>query len=148
MSLSDLNSAITTPYKLPYFKPMYSLRILLTPTERRRPWLLYLTPGLLMSEFLSMAYGVLGLRTIRHFLLPAYQPGESLPEGYTPLRLGLYILVALLSTIVLCPLEVMATKLAIQRNHASSEYNSVSQEVEGDADGTADYSGTEENVIG
>jgi hypothetical protein len=140
--------AITTPYKLPYFQPMYCLRILLTPTEMRRPWLLYFTPGLLACELLATAYGILGLRTIRHFILPEYQAGEPLPEGYTPLRFGLYFLVVILSTAVLCPLEVMTTKLAIQRNHASSEYNSVSQETEGDAEGTIDYSSTEEDVIG
>jgi len=140
--------AITTPYKLPYFKPMYSLRILLTPTEMRRPWVLYLTPGLLASQILATAYGVLGLRTIRHFILPDYHPGEPFPEGYTPLRVGLYFLVAMLSTAVLCPLEVMTTKLAIQRNHASSEYNSVSQETEGDVEETTVYSSTEEDVIG
>jgi Mitochondrial carrier protein len=95
-----------------------------------------------------MTYGVLGLRTIRHFILPAYHPGDEILRDYTPLRLGLYTLAAMLSTIVLCPLEVMITKLAIQRNHASSQYNSVSQEIEGDAEETAVYSGTDEDVIG
>jgi len=45
-------------------------------------------------------------------------------------------------------LEVIATRLAIQRNHASSEYNSVSQEVEDDGEDTVEYSGTDEDVIG
>lgn len=52
------------------------------------------------------------------------------------------------STAILCPLEVIATKLAIQRNHASAEYNSVLQEEEGDAEETAEYAGAEEDVIG
>lgn len=53
-----------------------------------------------------------------------------------------------MSTIVLCPLEVIATRLAVQRNHASAEYNSVSQEEEEDVDDVADYYGAEEDVIG
>ena len=47
--------AIVTPYNLPSFQPRYSLRVLLTPIERRRPWLLYLTPGLLTAQALSAA---------------------------------------------------------------------------------------------
>lgn len=49
---------------------------------------------------------------------------------------------------ILAPLEVIATRLAIQRNHASAEYNSVSQEVDGDAEEAAEYSGADEDVIG
>jgi hypothetical protein len=49
--------------------------------------------------------------------------------------------------LAITPLEVIATKLAIQRNLAPSEYNPVSQ-VEGDAEDIVDYSGSEEDVIG
>lgn len=59
----------------------------------------------------------------------------------------MYFVVVLLSTAILTPLEVIATRLAIQRNHASAEYNSVAQEEEGDAE-DAEYSGAEEDVIG
>lgn len=140
--------SVTTPYKLPYLGPRYSLRILLTPTERRKPWLLYLTPGLLPAQLVAVTYGVLGLRTLRHFLLPGYRPGADLPESFTPLRFGLYFIVVIISTAILCPLEVIATKLAIQRNHASAEFNSVHQEEEGDTEETAEYAGAEEDVIG
>jgi len=140
--------SVTTPYKLPYFGPRSSLRILLTPTERRRPWRLYLTPGLLPAQTIAVTYGALGLRTLRHFLLPGYRPGADLPESFTALRFGLYFIVVIISTAILCPLEVIATKLAIQRNHASAELNSVLQEEEGDAEETAEYAGAEEDVIG
>lgn len=141
-------SSVTTPYKLPYFAPRYSLRLLLTPTERRKPWLLYLTPGLLPAQLIAVTYGALGLRTLRHFLLPGYRPDADLPESFTLLRFGLYFIVVIVSTAILCPLEVIATKLAIQRNHASAEFNSVLQEEEGDTEETAEYAGTEEDVIG
>lgn len=141
-------SSVTTPYKLPYFGPRHSLRILLTPTERRKPWLLYLTPGLLPAQLIAVTYGALGLRTLRHFLLPGYRPGADLPESFTLLRFGLYLIVVIVSTAILCPLEVITTKLAIQRNHASAEFNSVLQEEEGDGEETAEYAGAEEDVIG
>ena len=54
----------------------------------------------------------------------------------------------IVSTAILCPLEVVATKLVIQRNHASAEFNSVLQEEEGDTEETAEYAGAEEDVIG
>ena len=134
---------------MPYLRPFYSLRILLTPTERRRPWILYLTPGLLPAEILHIVYVVLGLRTLRHLLLPALSgPEPPRPEDISTTKLLVYLVFVLMSTIILCPLEVIATRLAVQRNHASAEYNSVSQEEEEDVDDVADYYGAEEDVIG
>ncbi|KAG8213894.1 mitochondrial carrier [Butyriboletus roseoflavus] len=127
--------AITTPYKLPYFNAIYSLRVLLTPTERRRPWTLYLTPGLLAAQVSHIAYIVLGLRTVRHLLLPELaQPGLPSKEDISVVRLAIFFVLAVASTAVLTPLEVIATRLAIQRNHAAPEFNSVSQEEEGDTE--------------
>ena len=125
------------------------MRILLTPTERRKPWFLYLTPGLLTAEILHISYLVLGLRTLRHFLLPSFSGRDRpRPQDISTTRLIIYFIVVLLSTVVLCPLEVMTTRLAVQRNHASSEFNSVAQEEEGDAEEVAEYSNAEEDVIG
>ena len=138
--------AITTPHKLPYLQPRHSLRILLTPTERRRPWILYQTPGLLLAETSHIAYVVLGLGTLRRLIFPSFsKPGTPSMEDITPLHLTMYFMVVLLSTAILTPLEVIATRLAIQRNHASAEYNSVAQEEE---DEDEEYAGAEEDVIG
>ncbi|KAK0484370.1 hypothetical protein EDD18DRAFT_1197162 [Armillaria luteobubalina] len=143
-----IQSAITTPHKLPYLNAAKSLRILLTPTERRRPWIIFLTPGLLAAEVLHIAIVVLALGPLRRLLLPILpESGSSLPD-VSPVRLAIYLVVVLVATALLTPLEVMATRLAIQRNHASSEYNSVTQEVEGDAEDTEEFSGVEEDVIG
>ncbi|KAI0374132.1 mitochondrial carrier [Pilatotrama ljubarskyi] len=134
--------SIVTPYKLPYFAPIYSLRILLTPTERRRPWTLYLAPGLLATQMLQILYAVVVLRSFRLLLLS---------KGFTPFKFGIYLSIEILSVLITCPLEVMSTKLAIQRNHATPEYNSVEQEVEDDAVEAheyAEYSNQEEDVIG
>lgn len=123
--------------------------MLLTPTERRRPWILYLTPGLLTTQVCHIAYVVLALRSFRHLLLPRLsQPGVPSKKDFSTVSLSIYFIVVLFSTVVLTPLEVIATRLAIQRNHASPEYNSVVQEEEGDAEEHAEYSGAEEDVIG
>jgi len=141
--------AITTPHKLPYFKPIYSLRLLLTPTERRRPWLLYLTPGLLAVQVCHIAYVVLGLRSIRRLLLPQLsETGFPRTDDISYVKLGIFATIALLSTFILTPLEVIAIRLAIQRNHAAPEFNSVAQEEEGDAEEAVEYAGVEEDVIG
>ncbi|EGN99882.1 hypothetical protein SERLA73DRAFT_180152 [Serpula lacrymans var. lacrymans S7.3] len=141
--------AITTPHKLPFLQPIYSLRLLLTPTERRRPWLLYLTPGLLAAQVCHIAYVVLGLRSVRKLLLPQLsESGFPTANDISYVKLGIFSAIALLSTFVLTPLEVITTRLAIQRNHAAPEFNSVAQEEEGDAEEGAEYAGVEEDVIG
>ncbi|KAF9465064.1 hypothetical protein BDZ94DRAFT_1190125 [Collybia nuda] len=141
--------SITTPHKLPYFQLMSSLRLLLTPTERKRPWILYLTPGLLLSEVLHIAIVVLGLGPLRRLFVPALsQKSEQTVADISMVKLSIYLVIVAISTFVLTPLEVIATRLAIQRNHASAEYNSVSQEVDGDADETTEFSGSDEDVIG
>ncbi|KAG9316573.1 mitochondrial carrier [Chiua virens] len=141
--------AITTPHKLPYFNAIHSLRILLTPTERRRPWILYLTPGLLAAQVSHIAYVVLFLRTVRQLLLPELaQPGFPYRENVSVVMLAIFFVLALTSTIVLSPLEVISIRLAIQRNHAAPEFNSVSQEEDGDTEQAVEYSGVNEDVIG
>ncbi|KAG6869135.1 hypothetical protein C0993_001700 [Termitomyces sp. T159_Od127] len=141
--------SITTPHKLSSFRLTHSLRILLTSTERRRPWVLYLTPGLLAAEVLHIVIIVLGLGPLRRLLVPELSPnsGKWLSD-ISAVKLSIYLVIVALSTAILTPLEVIATRLAIQRNHASSEYNSVSQEVDGDAEETTEFSGAEEDVIG
>ncbi|KAJ7188173.1 hypothetical protein C8R46DRAFT_1053911 [Mycena filopes] len=139
--------AITTPHKLPYFQPAKSLRVLLTPTERRRPWIIYTTPGLFLTQCLHVAYVTLCLSPLHRILVPMHEEGVSYPQ-LSPVKLALYFVVVIFSAGILTPLEVMATRLAIQRNQASAEYNSVSQEVDGDAEDVPEFAGAEEDVIG
>jgi hypothetical protein len=136
--------SITTPHRLSYFNLMASLRILLTPTERRYPWILYLTPGLLAAESIHICFVVLFLSPLRRWLLPSL---STSPVDVSYVKLVIYLLILCATVGALTPLEVIATRLAIQRNHASAQSNSVSQEVDGDAEGAAEYSG-EEDVIG
>jgi hypothetical protein len=127
---------------------MSSLRLLLTPTERRRPWILYLTPGLMAAELIHIGIIVLFLGPLRRLLLPELsQPGFN-PSTVSSVKLIIYFIILCLSVAALAPLEVIATRLAIQRNHASAQYNSVSQEIDGDGEETAEYAGADEDVIG
>lgn len=140
--------SITTPYRLPYFNAFHSLRVLLTPTELRKPWILYLTPGLLAAELLHICYVVIALRALRHLLLPSLsQRDDSQPHDLSARSLIVYLATSLFSTAILCPLEVISTRLAVQRNHESAEFNSVAQEEVGDAEDLPEYSPAED-VIG
>jgi hypothetical protein len=108
-----------------------------------------LTPGLLASQVAHIGYVVLGLGPLRRLLLPKPSK-DGLPslKDFHAVPFSIYLIIVVLSTIVLAPLEVIATRLAIQRNHASAEFNSVSQEEEGDVEDVAEFSGAEEDVIG
>ncbi|KAI0699557.1 hypothetical protein BC835DRAFT_1330767 [Cytidiella melzeri] len=147
--------AITTPYRLPYLRPIYSLRILLTPTERRRPWVIYATPGLFAAQFLHLVYKTVFVGSLKALLLPSSEdhmdPADRTLLNANPIAIGALVAAGILSTIILCPLEVIGSKLAIQRNHAAPEYNSVSQEVEEEdvaAEEYVEYAGADEDVIG
>ena len=146
-------SAITTQYLLPWMDTKYALRRLFTPTELRKPWVLYTTPGLLGAKILHLGYIVLVLHTLRSLLLPSVdaissgnaEPGSGLPPDFTVLRIGTYIFIAGLSTVVLCPLEVIATRLSLQRNHpTSATFETVPQD---EAEPELQYAGSED-VIG
>lgn len=129
---------------------MYSLRILLTANERRRPWTLFLTPGLLASEVSSLVYIIAILHPLRRLLFPwlsQMKPGDVWPEDMSLIRVGIYVVVAIISTALLCPLEVISTRLSIQRNHASSGFDAVPQEQEVPEE-TLEYAAAEEDVIG
>ncbi|KAH9018501.1 hypothetical protein EDB85DRAFT_2012468 [Lactarius pseudohatsudake] len=140
--------SIITPYQLPYSPPLLSLRVLLTPTERRKPWVLYLTPGLLAAELLHITYAVVGLPILRHLLLPSLSHvGDPVPYDLYPRSLTIYLAISLFSTAILCPLEVISTRLAVQRNHDSAEFNSVAQEKVGGTKDLPEYS-PDEDVIG
>jgi len=140
--------SITTPHKLSYYNLRGALRTLLTPTECRRPWILYLTPGLMAAETIHICLVVLFLGPLRRLLLPGISDPALKPGDISLVRLVIYLVILCTSVLALTPLEVIATRLAIQRNHASAEYNSVSQEVEGDAEENVEYAGAEEDVIG
>jgi hypothetical protein len=141
------NRAITTPKRLPWFNLRLALQVLLSPYERRRPWTLYFIPGLMASKLAHIAYVNFVLHTVRRWALPSMLAKEpSQPVNISPFRLGLYAFVVFSSTIILCPLEVIAIRISLQRDHPSEDVDASGMDI-ADGDGIQ-YSGQEEDVIG
>jgi hypothetical protein len=116
-------SAITTPHKLPWFAPLRSLQILLTPTEFYKPWKIYRAPGLVPARLIHVLWLAIIQRTVRRLLLPGLDPMERSGDHKTTgekwnidtSALIVYIIFVVFSSIfILTPLEVMTTRLTIQ----------------------------------
>jgi hypothetical protein len=142
--LTSLRSIIT-PYKLPY-NPRQSLSIILSPSELAQPWRLYLTPGLLATTLSHSICVTLIARSIKSLLLGTREidPLDPTNAAYNAsyFMWFLFLLYQGLATLWLTPLEVIATRLSVQKNLAG---------VEGDEESMpegAEYAGTDEDVIG
>ncbi|KAH7921071.1 hypothetical protein BV22DRAFT_1132592 [Leucogyrophana mollusca] len=109
------NRAITTQQELPYLSLRKALKALLTPSERRRPYLLYLTPGLVAAHFAWTMFIVIA-SLIRHFVF--HVRFFRMAQRENTLQTGLVILVwtiaMALNVLVLTPLEVAIVRLSIQ----------------------------------
>ncbi|KAH8989986.1 mitochondrial carrier, partial [Lactarius akahatsu] len=86
------------------------------------------------------------------YQLPYFRPSHSLrvlylTPGLSAADLKIYLAISLFSTAILCLLEVISTRLAVQRHHESAEFNSVAQEEVGDTEDLPGYS-PDEDVIG
>lgn len=148
------NRAVCTPHRLPWFKPMEALRIILTPYERRKPWVLYLTPGLLAARMSILVWVVCVARVVRAMLLPSLANGLSsahdeddqnrMTKFLNLTNLTIFTLFSISSTALLCPLEVLSTRLSVQRNHPTTDADCA---IDGLADPAAEYIGEEEDVI-
>ncbi|KAG9125224.1 hypothetical protein FRC07_008520 [Ceratobasidium sp. 392] len=148
------NRAVCTPHRLPWFRPMQALRTILTPYERRKPWVLYLTPGLLVARMLILIWIVAVAQVVRAVLLPSLSRGLSdvrdtddqnrMTKHLKPVKLAVFIVFSMASTAILCPLEVLATRLSVQRNHPSTDAD---RAIDGESEPMPDYIGEEEDVI-
>ncbi|KAF9068276.1 mitochondrial carrier domain-containing protein [Rhodocollybia butyracea] len=103
------NRAIVTPYRLSYFGVRSSLRALFTPYERRRPWMLYLTPGLLMAVVSQMIIQF-GFTLINQWLFTPVL--EQHQVAYIIAVISLVLVVTTISV----PLQIISTRLSVQRN--------------------------------
>ncbi|WWC86382.1 uncharacterized protein L201_001258 [Kwoniella dendrophila CBS 6074] len=135
--------SIITPYKLPN-NPAISLRVLLSPHELAKPYLLYLTPGLLATTFIHSLCVTLVARTMRVFFLGASAP-EDISDSISPWRWMIFILWQALATGWLTPLEVVSTRLSVQPNTPGAI--GTEEEEQGPPEGVS-FCGTDEDVIG
>lgn len=100
---------------------MKSLRAIFTPYERKKPWTIWLTPGLITAVAIQ-GFWFIGLRAIRTHINPLNRPvNPTEPIDISPLGVTLHILSALLSAAIVCPLSVIVIRLSIQRNHPAGE---------------------------
>ncbi|KDQ21175.1 hypothetical protein BOTBODRAFT_25598 [Botryobasidium botryosum FD-172 SS1] len=116
------NRAITTPHKLDFFALKKSIRVLFTPYERKKPWALWLTPGLMAATVVHILWIAIVSRIFRALLIPALADGIDNIDPNQPLDVSLvglvfFVIFSSASTVVLCPLEVISTRLSLQRNH-------------------------------
>ncbi|WVR05998.1 hypothetical protein IAU60_003026 [Kwoniella sp. DSM 27419] len=137
-----INRSIITPYKLPY-SPATSLRVLLSQHELSKPYMLYLTPGLLATTFIHSLCVTLIARTMRVFFLGASAP-EDIAEDISAFRWAIFIVWQALATAWLTPLEVVGTRLSIQPNTGGAI---PTEEDQGPPEGLS-FCGTDEDVIG
>lgn len=88
---------------------------------------------------LRSVYVILLMDPIHNLLLPATERSLA--------RIALYIPLAIISTAVICPLEVISTRLSIQRNHDTAGFTAVSQQEEAEMENVP-YAAADEDVIG
>ncbi|KAK7025545.1 hypothetical protein VNI00_015898 [Paramarasmius palmivorus] len=135
------NRAIVTPYKLPYFNFLTSLRILLSPTERAKPWKLYLLPGLFIT-YLAKLLVPIAMILIRFLLLAVHEKNDFHSPLFIATAIGCFFF-ALACSVVHAPLQVIYTRLSIQRFHGNED---ASQTEEAQKYGVERYS-REDEVI-
>lgn len=135
-----INRAIITPYRLP-MNARESLQILLSNHERSSPLALYLTPGLLAVVALKAMATAIVAGSVRLMFLGKETEWENISTG----GLIAFVLFQLLSTLWLCPLEVVMTKLSVQPNLGGEI--SV-EDPEGDVPEGLRFAGQGEDVVG
>ncbi|KAL5523349.1 hypothetical protein ACEPAF_1616 [Sanghuangporus sanghuang] len=121
-----INRAITTPYKLPWFNPAHSFRVLLSEAERRRPWLLYLTPGLFLAEFLYEVYSIILARPLTSAVNGNKEDPSSLFSRWPLARFCALLTNEIVQTAVQCLFDVVFARLSVQCSQRTAE--SVSEE--------------------
>ncbi len=115
-----IRRSIVATRKLDLFKPKASLHYLLSDHEREKPWAIYQIPGLLPALVINVFINIKVIRPLHYLIFPVNHP-EDISVTETCLRLACILLVTALGTAVLTPLEVITTRLALQRNHGSRD---------------------------
>ncbi|KAG7088945.1 hypothetical protein E1B28_012890 [Marasmius oreades] len=108
--------SITTPYKLPLLSasPMQAFTTLLSPSERRNPYLLYNSPGLFIAISLQTALPLLFLHFVFDMTTSVFD--RELEVMVFAVVVVVYVMAFLGSTVLMTPLEVVVVRLAQQEN--------------------------------
>ncbi|KAF7320512.1 hypothetical protein HMN09_00134900 [Mycena chlorophos] len=113
--------AITIQHHLPFFAPKTALTALLSPAERRRPYILYATPGLAAANTLLAFCGAIAGLPVPILAVALSDRRDRFPEVtpklVIPLVLGgLLVIVGLM--FVVTPLALASVRLALQRRES------------------------------
>ncbi|KAF7303442.1 hypothetical protein MIND_00573000 [Mycena indigotica] len=118
--------AITTQHHLPFFarSPKPAFNALLSTLERQKPYLLYLTPGLALSNILLSLTAVLGGLPVQMLVMLMVDPrGREETAERLKRHLPFIILAGVVAFIILLllltPLRLMRVRLALQRREAA-----------------------------
>ncbi|KAF8836602.1 hypothetical protein BDN67DRAFT_973930 [Paxillus ammoniavirescens] len=117
---------ITTNEMLRFFDVRRALRVLFSPAERRQPWLLYLTPGVLPAKLIHPAWAYLSVKMERA-VIRLVEDREFFDGVSTVTLVGLGFV--LLRAAVVTPVDVISVRLAIQRNRPAVELEGDSSDV-------------------
>ncbi|KAG0692112.1 hypothetical protein DFH29DRAFT_818223, partial [Suillus ampliporus] len=109
--------AVTTREEFPSFSLGRALDALLSPTERKHPYRIFIIPGLLVACTSWVLY-IVGTIALRHFFvinqIPAYLKNWEDVKSYIPFFVGAVVFSLALNALVLTPLEVIIVRLSIQ----------------------------------
>ncbi|KAF7307781.1 hypothetical protein MKEN_01138200 [Mycena kentingensis (nom. inval.)] len=115
--------AITTSHHLPFRSLKTALSVLLTPLERRRPYLLYLAPGVAAANLLlAFSAALIGLPF--QFLIMVLIDPRGQEDTMEKIKQHLAVIIVasvaafVLLILFLTPLRLMRVRLALQRREA------------------------------
>ncbi|KAJ7754304.1 mitochondrial carrier domain-containing protein [Mycena maculata] len=104
------NRTITTPHTLAAFAPSAALRVLLSPAERAQPLRLYLSPGVALAVLLEAFF-----TPLLSLLLALALPHLFRAHHGSLMYLAVALPTVVFGTALLTPLQVMFTRLTLQR---------------------------------
>ncbi|KAF8656249.1 hypothetical protein AX16_002685 [Volvariella volvacea WC 439] len=117
--------SIMTTQPLNVWKPRDNTPILFTNKERKRPYLIYLTPGLAPAFTLSIIIQIMILRPVRNWVQQSLVSSEQ-PSSFEEYAIytAVYAAVAIVATVLLTPLDVAITRLVLQENYTEPSLGS------------------------
>jgi hypothetical protein len=107
--------AIVTPSNLDPLNGREALHILFSAHERKKPWSIYQIPGLFSALVLNLIFNSFIVHEAKRIIFPWHFLDMSVFETWV--RYAGLVVVSLIATIVSAPLEVIVTRLALQRNY-------------------------------
>jgi len=101
--------SVTTPYRLPWFSPIRSLRVLLSPKEFRHPWVVYAIPGLVLVSITELLIYEYVLSKVHNLIFHTWYKEDLF------WRIPALVLAIPVCFLVTPAVDVMKNKLSVQQ---------------------------------